>query len=137
MDDSGIPPTPRKRLEVAHKILACATELGIPREDVIFDPLVLTVGADSQAARVSLETIRLLRAELDANVTCGASNVSFGMPNRPLLNQVFLAMALACGVNCPISDPVHFCDAILAADVLLGKDEYARRYIRACRARAK
>lgn len=135
MGDGGIPPTPEQRLEVAQRILARALELGIPREDVIFDPLVLTIGANSQAARVALETIRLLRAELDANVTCGASNVSFGMPDRPLLNQVFLAMALACGVNCPITDPAHFCDAILAADVLLGKDEYGMRYIRACRAR--
>jgi 5-methyltetrahydrofolate--homocysteine methyltransferase len=136
MDDSGIPSTPASRLEAARRILARATELGIPREDVIFDPLVLTVGADAQAARVALETIRLLRQELDANVTCGASNVSFGMPDRPLLNQIFLAMALACGVNCPISDPSHFCDAILASDVLLGKDDYGMRYIHACRARA-
>lgn len=135
MGDEGIPPTPEQRLEVARRILNRALELGIPHEDVIFDPLVLTVGADSRAARVALETIRLLRQEFDANLTCGASNVSFGMPDRPLLNQVFLAMALAYGVNCPITDPAHFCDAILAADVLLGKDEYGMRYIRACRAR--
>jgi 5-methyltetrahydrofolate--homocysteine methyltransferase len=82
-----------------------------------------------------LETVRLLRTELDVNITAGASNVSFGMPERDLLNQTFLAMAMACGVNCPISHPTHLCDTILAADVLLGRDEYGMRYIKACRAR--
>jgi 5-methyltetrahydrofolate--homocysteine methyltransferase len=135
MDDDGIPSTPERRLEVARKIRARAAELGIPAEDIVFDPLVLTVGAEMQAGAVTLETARLLRAELDANMTAGASNVSFGMPDRPLLNQIFLAMLVACGVNCPISNPSHLCDAVLAADVLLGRDEYAMRYIGACRAR--
>jgi 5-methyltetrahydrofolate--homocysteine methyltransferase len=135
MDDDGIPSTPERRLEVARKILARATELDIPAEDVIFDPLVLAVGAEMQAGVVTLETVRLLRAELDANMTAGASNISFGMPDRPLLNQIFLAMLIACGVNCPISNPGHLCDAVLTADVLLGRDEYAMRYIGACRAR--
>jgi len=135
MDDDGIPPTPERRLEVARKIRARAAELGIPPEDVIFDPLVLTVGAEPEAGRIALETISLMRAELDANVTAGASNVSFGMPDRHLLNQVFLAMAISCGVNCPIGDPSHLCDVILAADVLLGRDKYGMRYIQACRTR--
>jgi 5-methyltetrahydrofolate--homocysteine methyltransferase len=135
MDDDGIPPAPERRLEVARRIRDRATALGIPPEDVIFDPLVLAVGAEPGAGHVALETIRLLRAELDANITCGASNVSFGMPDRRLLTQVFLAMAIACGVNCPIIHPGHLCDAILAADALLGKDEYGLHYIRACRAR--
>jgi 5-methyltetrahydrofolate--homocysteine methyltransferase len=135
MDDDGIPATPGRRLEVARKIRDRAAALGIPPEDVIFDPLVLAVAADTGAGQVALETIRLLRAELDANITCGASNVSFGMPDRHLLNQAFLAMAIACGVNCPISHPAHLCDTILAADVLLGRDEYSLRYIGACRAR--
>jgi 5-methyltetrahydrofolate--homocysteine methyltransferase len=84
---------------------------------------------------VTLEVIHRLRDEMDANVTAGASNVSFGMPDRSLLNRVFLAMAMACGVNCPISDPRHLCDTVLAADVLLGRDEYGMNYIRSCRAR--
>ncbi len=135
MDDSGIPPTPGQRLAVALKIRARAAELGIPAENVIFDPLILAVGAEPQAGQVGLETIRLLRAELDANITVGASNVSFGMPERGLLNQTFMAMAIVCGVNCPISHPAHLCDTILAADVLLGRDEYGMRYIKACRAK--
>jgi 5-methyltetrahydrofolate--homocysteine methyltransferase len=135
MDDDGIPPTPEQRLAVALKIRARAAELGIPAENVIFDPLILAVGAEPQAGRVGLETIRLLRAELDANITAGASNVSFGMPERGLLNRTFMAMAIACGVNCPISHPAHLCDTILAADVLLGRDEYGMCYIKACRAK--
>jgi 5-methyltetrahydrofolate--homocysteine methyltransferase len=135
MDDDGIPPTPEQRLAVARKIRDRAVALGIPTEDIIFDPLVLAVGAEPQAGWVALETIRLLRAELDANITAGASNVSFGMPERGLLNRAFMAMAIACGVNCPISHPAHLCDTILASDVLLGRDEYGMRYIKACRAR--
>jgi 5-methyltetrahydrofolate--homocysteine methyltransferase len=135
MDGDGIPATPERRLAVACKIRDRAAALDIPPEDIIFDPLVLTIGAEPQAGQVVLETIRLLRTELDANITAGASNVSFGMPERDLLNQTFLAMAMACGVNCPISHPAHLCDTILAADVLLGRDEYGMRYIKACRAR--
>jgi 5-methyltetrahydrofolate--homocysteine methyltransferase len=135
MDDDGIPPTPEQRLAVALRIRDRAAEMGIPAENVIFDPLMLAVGAEPQAGRVGLETIRLLRAELDANITAGASNVSFGMPERDLLNRTFMAMAIACGVNCPISHPAHLCDTILAADVLLGQDEYGMRYIKACRAK--
>jgi cobalamin-dependent methionine synthase I len=95
----------------------------------------LAVGAEPQAGQVALETIRLLRTEMDANITAGASNVSFGMPDRCLLNQTFLAMAIAEGLNCLIGHPVHLRDTILAADALLGRDEYCMRYIKACRAR--
>jgi 5-methyltetrahydrofolate--homocysteine methyltransferase len=136
MDDDGIPPTPEQRLAVARKIRDRAAALGIPSEDVVFDPLVLAVGAEPGAGRVALETVRLLLAELDANITVGASNVSFGMPERGLLNRTFLAMAIANGVNCPISHPAHLCETILAADALLGHDEYGMRYIKACRKRA-
>jgi 5-methyltetrahydrofolate--homocysteine methyltransferase len=135
MDDDGIPATVGRRMEVAHKIRDRATALGIPLEDVVFDPLVLTIGAEPEAGQVALETIRRLRAEMDANITAGASNVSFGMPDRGLLNRTFMAMAIACGLNCPISHPAHLRDTALAADVLLGRDEYALCYIRACRAR--
>jgi 5-methyltetrahydrofolate--homocysteine methyltransferase len=135
MDDDGIPPTPERRVAVARKIRDRAAALGIPAENIIFDPLMLAVGAEPQAGQIVLETVRLLRAELDANITVGASNVSFGMPERDLLNQTFIAMAIACGVNCPISHPARLCDTILAADVLLGRDEYGMRYIKACRAR--
>jgi 5-methyltetrahydrofolate--homocysteine methyltransferase len=135
MDDSGIPTTVERRLEVAHEIRDRAAATGIPPEDVIFDPLILAVGAEPEAGQVALETIRRLRAEMDANITAGVSNVSFGMPDRGLLNRTFMAMAIACGLNCPISHPAHLCETALAADVLLGQDEYAMHYIEACRAR--
>jgi 5-methyltetrahydrofolate--homocysteine methyltransferase len=135
MDDDGIPATAEQRLAVARKIHERATALGILPEDIIFDPMLLAVGAEPEAGQVALDTIRLLRTELDANITAGASNVSFGMPDRPLLNQTFLAMAIAEGLNCPIGHPVHMRDTVLAADALLGRDEYCIRYIKACRAR--
>jgi len=138
MDDDGIPPTPEKRLAVVHKIVERAEALGIPREDVVIDCLALTVGADdSQAGRVTLETIRMVREEVGVNMTLGASNVSFGLPEREVVNWAFLAMAIQNGVNCPIVDAAKVRSAILAADLLLGRDEYAMRYIKAYKKRHK
>ena len=130
MDDEGISGDPSKRLEIARRIVERAEGLGIPREDVLIDCLALTVGADSKAALVTLEAIRLVRAELGANMTLGASNVSFGLPAREVLNPVFLAMAIREGVNAPIVNAARVKQAILAADVLLGRDEFAMRYIK-------
>jgi 5-methyltetrahydrofolate--homocysteine methyltransferase len=135
MDDDGIPATAEQRLAVAQRIRERATALGILPEDVIFDPMLLAVGAEPQAGQVALDTIRLLQTELEANITAGASNVSFGLPDRSSLNQTLLAMAIAEGLNCPIGHPVRMRDTILAADALLGRDEYCMRYIKACRAR--
>ncbi|MBL7065281.1 MAG: dihydropteroate synthase [Anaerolineae bacterium] len=135
MDDKGISDDPHKRLEIARKIVERAEGLGIPREDVLIDCLALTVGADSKAALVTLEAIRLVRAELGVNMTLGASNVSFGLPNREVLNPVFLAMAIREGVNVPIVNAARVKQAILAADVLLGRDEFAMRYIKDYRRR--
>ncbi|MCK4315965.1 MAG: dihydropteroate synthase, partial [Anaerolineae bacterium] len=130
MDEGGISADPHKRLEIARKIIERAEDLGIPREDVLIDCLALTVGADSKAALVTLETIRLVRAELGVNMTLGASNVSFGLPDREVLNWAFLAMAIREGVNAPIVNADRVRQAILAADVLLGRDEFAMRYIK-------
>ena len=138
MDDDGIPPTPEKRLAVARKIVERAEALDIPREDVIIDCLALTVGADdSEAGRITLETIRMVREELGANMTLGASNVSFGLPEREVVNWAFLSMAIQNGVNCPIVDAARVRPAILATDLLLGRDEYAMRYIKAYKKRGK
>jgi 5-methyltetrahydrofolate--homocysteine methyltransferase len=138
MDDDGIPPAPEKRLAVARKIVERAEALGIPREDVIIDCLALTVGADdSQAGRITLETIRVVREELGVNMTLGASNVSFGLPEREVVNWAFLAMAIQSGLTCPIVDAAKVRPAILAADLLLGRDEYALRYIRAYKKRVR
>jgi len=137
MDDDGIPDTSEKRLAVARKIVERAEALGIPRADVAIDCLALTVGADSQAARITLEAIQMVREELGVNMTLGASNVSFGLPEREVINWAFLAMTIQNGVNCPIVDAAKVRPAILASDLLLGRDEYAMRYIKAYKQRAK
>ncbi len=137
MDDNGIPPTAEKRLAVARKIVERAEALGIPREDVVIDCLALTVGSDSRAGLITLEAIRMVRQELGVNMALGASNVSFGLPDRELINATFLAMIIQSGVNCPIVDAAKVRPAILATDLLLGRDEYAMRYIRDYRKRSK
>lgn len=134
MDDHGIPKSAEERVAVAEKILERAAKLGIPAEDVIIDPLVLTVGSDSKAGLVTLQTIELLRKNLGVNVNLGASNVSFGLPDRPSLNQAFLAMAIQAGATCAITDPVKLGAAIRAADLLLGRDDFSMRYIKYFRA---
>jgi 5-methyltetrahydrofolate--homocysteine methyltransferase len=97
MDDGGIPNDPEVRLSIAEKIIERATKLGIPTEDLVIDPLVLTVGADSKAGWVTLETIELVRREFGVNVNLGASNVSFGLPDRNTINQAFLGLAIGAG----------------------------------------
>ncbi len=130
MDDNGIPKTAEERLAIAGKIINRAAQLGIPAEDIIIDPLVLTVGTDSKSALVTLETIQMVRREFGVNLNLGASNVSFGLPDRPIINQAFLALAIQNGVTCSITDPLKLGMAIRAADLLLGRDDYAMRYIK-------
>jgi 5-methyltetrahydrofolate--homocysteine methyltransferase len=127
MDDDGIPQTAEKRLEIAHKIVQRAESLGIPRSDVIIDPLVLAVCADQQAGRTTLTATRLIATELGVNITMGASNVSHGLPDRPLINAAFLSMATACGLTCPITNPLSKAvrEAVLASNLLMGHDEWA------------
>ena len=136
-DERGPSSDPRTRLEVARTIAARAEGHGIPPSDLIFDPLVMAVGADAAAGRATLETIHLLRWEMDANLTCGASNVSFGLPDRPTLNAAFLSMAMALGLNSAITNPLEPAarTAILAGDLLLGHDEWAMRWIKEYRKR--
>lgn len=129
MDESGIPGDPQARLAIAERILDHALRLGIPAEDVVIDPLVMTVGADSNAGKITLETIRLVREKLGLNINLGASNVSFGMPDRHTINQAFLALAMGAGATCAITHPGKLAPLIRAADLLLGRDEYGMRYI--------
>lgn len=139
MDDEGIPETPEKRLSVAGKIIERAGSLGIPAKDVVIDPLALTMGADSSAGRVALETIELLVKEFGVNITMGASNISFGMPDRKYINAAFIAMAIHAGLTCPITNPLvtEVNTAILAADLSMGRDDYGMRWIQAYRQREK
>jgi 5-methyltetrahydrofolate--homocysteine methyltransferase len=131
MDDDGIPSTPEKRLQVARKIVDRAERIGIPRNDVIIDPLVLTVGADQQAARTTLAATRLIATDLGVNIAMGASNVSHGLPDRASINAAFLAMAIACGLSCPITNPLSAAvrEAVLAGNLLMGHDEWAMNWM--------
>jgi 5-methyltetrahydrofolate--homocysteine methyltransferase len=137
MDDEGIPETPERRLAVARNIIEQAEGLGIAREDILIDCLALTIGADSKAGWTTLEAIRMAKKELGVNTTLGASNISFGLPDRETLNGAFIAMAIDRGLNVPIVDAAKVRHYILAADLALGRDEYAMRYIQAFRKRKK
>ncbi len=137
MDEEGIPNSAKGRLDIARRIVDRAEALGIHRDDIIVDCACMAVATDPCAALVTIETVRLVRAELGCNITLGASNVSYGYPERKVLNSAFLPIAIAAGVSCPIVDPTipEVARAIQAADVLLNKDEYGMNYIRAYRAR--
>ena len=129
MHDEGIPNDADTRVSVAGKIIERAAKMGIPVEDIVVDPLVLTVGADSEAGVLTLETIRRVRKEFGVNINLGASNVSFGLPDRHTINQAFLALALGAGATCAITDPMKLTSVIRASDLLLGKDYFGSRYI--------
>ena len=139
MDDEGIPSSAEARLAVAGKIIERAAKLGIPTEDIVIDPLVLTVSVDSNAAALTLETTERIVREFGVNITMGASNVSFGLPDRPALNATFMAMAIQTGLTCPITNPMEpdLAVAILAADLVMGKDEWGERWIGAFRSRSQ
>ena len=135
-DETGIPETPEKRLECARKIVSVAADYGIARDDVVIDPLAMTVGADPGAVTTTLTTISLIRDELGVNMCLGASNVSFGLPDRHALNAGFLPMAMAAGLTSAIMSTARpVIDAVRAADLLLGHDEWGANWIAAHRAR--
>jgi len=135
-DETGISMVPTERLELARRIVERAMDHGIPREDVIIDPIAMTVAADPTCGLITLETMRLIRDELGNNLICGASNVSFGLPDRPAVNAAFLPLAMHAGLTCAITNPLEpqVRRAILAGDLLLGHDEYAMRWIASFRA---
>lgn len=135
MDDNGIPPEAEARVKIAGKILERAAKLGIPVEDVVIDPLVLTVGADPKAGQVTLRTIQLVRKEFGVNINLGASNVSFGLPDRHTVNQAFLALGAGAGASCVITNPEKLTPIIRASDLLLGRDAFAGRFIKDFRKR--
>ena len=137
MDENGIPNNAEARINIAHKIVDRAEALGIPREDVIIDCLAMAIGVDNKAGIVTIETIRKVKAELGVNMTFGGSNISFGMPERSLLNGAFMAMAIAAGITCPIVNVSQVRSMILAIDLVLGRDRHAGRYINAYRQRQK
>ncbi len=129
LDENGIPGDPEKRFAIAEKILTRAVNEGIPEEDVIIDPLVLTVATDPNSSLVTLETIRLVAERLGLNINLGLSNISFGLPGRSVINHSFLAMALAFGATCLITDAAKMREEVLASDMLLKRDRYCKRYL--------
>ena len=137
MDDDGIPPTAEDRLKVAAKIIERAGKLGIPPEDIVVDPLALTMGADHTAGHVAMQAIQKIVKEFGVNITMGASNISFGMPDRKYINATFIAMAIHAGLTCPITNPLEpeVSIAIKSADLAMGRDEYGMAWIQAYRAR--
>ena len=135
-DETGITMVPEERLALARKIVERAADHGIPAEDVVIDPIAMTVAADPLSGKITLETMRLIRDHLGNNLVCGASNVSFGLPDRPTVNAAFLPLAMDAGLTCAITNPLipEVRRAVLAGDLLLGHDEYASRWIRSFRA---
>jgi 5-methyltetrahydrofolate--homocysteine methyltransferase len=138
-DETGISMVPSERLALARRIVERAGDHGIPQEDVIIDPIAMTVAADPTCGLITLETMRLIRDELGNNMTCGASNVSFGLPDRPAVNSAFLPLAMHAGLTCAITNPLEaqVRRAILAGDLLLGHDEYAMKWISSYREEQK
>jgi 5-methyltetrahydrofolate--homocysteine methyltransferase len=134
-DKDGIPKDAEGRVRVAHKIVERVEAAGIPREDLVIDCLAFAVGAEPASGAAVMEAIRRIKAELEVNMTMGASNVSFGLPDRELLNNAFVVMATAAGATCLIADAAKVRSIILAADLVLGRDKRARRYIEAYRQR--
>ncbi|MBM3154965.1 MAG: pterin-binding protein [Chloroflexi bacterium] len=134
-DDRGVPRDAEGRVAIARKILEKAEAAGIPRQDVVIDCLATAVGADAASGLAAVEAIRRVKSELGVNVTLGASNISFGLPDRELLNNAFLAMVVAAGATALIVDVAKARPIILAADLLSSRDQRARRYIQAYRQR--
>ena len=134
-DETGISMDPDVRYAVAKKIVERAADYGIPASDIVVDPLVMPIGALGQAGRQAFRLIRRLREELKVNTTCGASNVSFGLPNRHNITGTFLAMAIASGMTSAIMNPMHpeVKSAVMAANVLAGNDRDCAAWIRANR----
>ena len=130
-DDSGISEDINVRFEVAKKIVERAMDYGIPKEDILIDPLVMPIGAINDAGKQVLELIKKLQNELQVNTTCGASNLSFGLPNRHGLNTAFIAMAIANGMPCAITNPLEkeIMQSIRGANVVMGHDPECSAWI--------
>jgi 5-methyltetrahydrofolate--homocysteine methyltransferase len=128
-DDEGIPRNAERRIAVAHKIVERAEKAGIPRENILIDVLTFAIGAESKSGKDVLEAIRRIREELGVNITMGASNISFGMPDRPIINNAWVAMVVAAGATALIVDAAKVRPSILATDLILGRDRFARRFI--------
>ena len=131
-DETGISEDPDIRFKVAKKIVDRAKDYGIPSSDIVVDPLVMPIGALNSAGMQVIKLVRRLQEELKVNTTCGASNVSFGLPNRNGINAAFLTMAIASGLTSAITNPLHdsVMQAVMGADVMMGNDPNCVRWIK-------
>ena len=129
MDENGISEDPVKRRSIAARIIGRAVKLGMKPDDIIVDPIAMAVAAEPRACLVTLETISLIRSDLGHNITMGSSNISFGLPDRESLNAAFLTLAVYCGLTCPIANPEKITSAVRATDLVLGRDDYAVRFV--------
>jgi len=134
-DDEGVPKDAERRVNIAKKIVERAEAAGIPREDIVIDCLAFAVGADTDSGPEVLAAIRRVKAELGVNQTLGASNISFGLPDRGSLNNAFAALIIEAGVTCLITNVKKELPVVRAVDLLLGRDKRARRYVEAYRLR--
>jgi 5-methyltetrahydrofolate--homocysteine methyltransferase len=130
-DETGISEDPDVRFAVAKRIVERAADHGIPRSDIVVDPLVMPIGAINRAGAQVMHLLRRLHGELKVNTTCGASNVSFGLPNRGGVNSAFLTMAISSGLTSAITNPLHVetIQACMGADVMMGHDPHCARWI--------
>ena len=137
-DETGISEDPDVRFEVAKKIVERAADYGIPPHDIVVDPLVMPIGAINSAVKQVMKLVRRLKDELKVNTTCGASNVSFGLPNRHGINAAFLTMAIASGLTSAITNPLeeNIIQAVLGADVMMGNDPDCSKWIKKYRINA-
>ena len=129
-DERGIPSDADTRLQIIDRIIERCTKQGLPLEDIVIDGLALSVGVDSKAGIVTLETIRRVKEKYGVNITLGASNISFSLPGREVINSVYLGMAIEAGVTCPVVDVAKVRKSIMATDLLLGLDRFAKRYLK-------
>lgn len=136
-DDEGIPSNAERRVAIAYKIVERAEKIGISRDNIVIDCLALAIGANPASGMIAIETARRIKAELGINTTVAISNISFGMPDRNLLNFAFASAMISAGATCLIVDAAKLRPIILGADLLMSRDKRARRYIDAFRERQK
>jgi Methionine synthase I, cobalamin-binding domain len=129
-DERGIPRDVETRMEIFDRVIERSSKLGIPLNDIVVDALVLSVAVDGKGGLVTLDVIRRVKEKYGVNVTLGASNISYGVPGREVVNGVFLGMAIAAGCTCPVVDAAKVRKHIMAADLLLGNDRFSRQYLK-------
>jgi len=135
-DDNGIPKSTERRVEITYKIVEACSKMGVPKEDIIIDVMTYAIGAEPKAAKDVLAALRQIRMEIGLNMTMGASNISFGMPDRAILNNAWIAMVIDAGGTALIADAAKVMPAVLSADLVLGRDRFARRFLEDHRKRA-